>query len=587
MSRLILIIVIVPLMLLSAYPQTEVPEPWLTHFERSGYLETPRYNESIDYFRKLSDASEHAEMFSFGISPQGRELYCIAVSKDGRFEPVGLSDRTKPVILIVNGIHSGEIGGKDASMILLREMIITGDQEHLFDNLDLLIVPIFSVDGHERFGPYNRINQNGPQEMGWRTTAQNLNLNRDWMKADTPEMQAMLRLISEWQPDFLIDTHSTNGADYQYTVTYILETRGNIYDETGKWLQNDFIPHMETYIEDRGYLVFPYVSMRQWYGGIESGLSSGASSPRFSSGYAAVQNRPGIVVETHMSKPYKDRVFSTKAMIESVLEYANRYPTRLLDMNRNADWISIEQYHSNRSYLPVQLRVTDRYRMKRFKGIEAERVVSPIAGGEILRYTGRPIELEVRFYDTIEVVDSVTVPPVYLIPREWDGIVERMKIHGIAIEILAEETTLPVTRYRFTDVRHAASSYEGKQRVDVQYDSYRETVTVPEGTYVVPTDQRTVRVIAHLLEPKSPDSFLRWGFFNTIFERKEYFELYVMEPIAREMLREDPSLQREFDRWLENNPNAREDPFRRLNFFYERSPYYDNQLNVYPVMRVE
>jgi hypothetical protein len=587
MFRSILITVIILLMVPAAYPQTEVPEPWLTHFERSAYLETPRYNESINYFRKLSDASDYAKMFSFGVSPQGRELYCIAVSKDGTFEPVELPGRTKPVILIVNGIHSGEIGGKDASMILLREMVLTGERAHLLDNLDVLIVPIFSVDGHERFGPYNRINQNGPQEMGWRTTAQNLNLNRDWMKADAPEMQAMLRLISEWQPDFLIDTHSTNGADYQYTVTYILETRGNIFDETGEWLRNDFVPYMESYIEDRGYLVFPYVSMRQWYGGIESGLSSGASSPRFSSGYASVQNRPGIVVETHMSKPYKDRVISTKAMIESVLEYAHLHPTRLLDMNRNADWISTERYHSDREYLPVHFRVTDRYRMKQFRGIEAERVVSPIAGTEILRYTGRPMEIEVRFYDEIEVIDSVTVPPVYLVPREWDTIIERMRIHGISVESLAEETTLPVTRYRFTDVRYASSSYEGRQRVDVQYETYRETVTVPEGTYVIPTDQRTVRVIAHLLEPKSPDSFLRWGFFNTIFERKEYFELYVMEPIAREMLHENPALQQEFDQWLEENPEASEDPFRRLHFFYERSPYYDDQLNVYPVMRVE
>jgi hypothetical protein len=351
MTRFLLLSIVMITAMTAVYSQSDIPAHRLTHFEKSDYLETPRYNESMDYFRKLSDESDYATMFSFGVSPQGRDLIYVAVSKDKSFQPVDLANRTKPVILIVNGIHSGEIGGKDASMILLREILITKEQEHFLDNVDLLVVPIFSVDGHERFGPYNRINQNGPKEMGWRTTAQNLNLNRDWMKADAPEMRAMLQLISAWLPDFIIDTHSTNGADYQYTVTYILETHGNIYSETGTWLGDTFIPYMERYIEDKGYLVFPYVTMRQWFAGIESGLTRGVSTPRFSSGYAAVQNRPGIVVETHMLKSYKERVFSTKAMIESILEYANTHPDRLLNLNRTADWVSIEKYHKNREYL--------------------------------------------------------------------------------------------------------------------------------------------------------------------------------------------------------------------------------------------
>lgn len=587
MIRHLFFIVSFSTVILAAHAQDAIPGAWLTHFEASDYLETPRYDESMEYFRQLSDSSGYASMYSFGVSPQGRDLYCVVVSKDETFEPLDLRNRTKPVILILNGIHSGEIGGKDASMLLLREILITKEQEHLIDNIDIIVVPIFSVDGHERFGPYNRINQNGPKEMGWRTTARNLNLNRDWMKADAPEMQAMLKLIAEWTPDFIIDTHSTNGADYQYTITYILETNENLYGETAAWLSDTFIPYMENYIEEEGYLVFPYVTMRQWFGGIESGLTRGVSTPRFSSGYAAVQNRPGITVETHMSKPYKDRVFSTKVMIESILDYAYAHPGLLLDMNRNADWISIEKYHTNRDYLPLRFELTDRYRKKEFKGIESVRKKSEIANTEILTYTGNPIEKEVRFYDDVVVTDSITVPPVYLIPKEWSGVVERMKYHGIKVETLAGETTLPVTRYRFTDVEYASNSFEGRQQVDVKYETFREMITMPEGTYVIPTDQRTVRVIAHLLEPKSADSFLRWGFFNTIFERKEYFELYVMEPIAREMIRKNPFLVTEFEYWLEENPEAKDNPYQRLYFFYQRSPYYDDQLNVYPVMRVE
>ncbi len=587
MIRYFILLVVVSAIVFTFYAQESVPEEWITYFEKSAYLETPRYDESMAYFRQMSDSSEYATMFSFGISPQGRELYCVAVSKETTFEPVDLHKRERPVILIINGIHSGEIGGKDASMIMLREMLITKEQENLLDNVDLLVVPIFSVDGHERFGPYNRINQNGPKEMGWRTTAQNLNLNRDWMKADAPEMQAMLQLINLWNPDFIIDTHSTNGADYQYTITYILETHQNIYNETAAWLSNDFIPYMENYIEDKGYLVFPYVTMRRWFEGVQSGITNNAASPRFSSGYAAVQNRPGLVVETHMSKPYKERAFSTKTMIESVIEYANEHPTKLLDLNRNADWISIEKYHNNGKYLPLDFTLTDEYRKKPFKGIQSEYVYSGLTNSEILTYTGEPVEKEIRFYDNVIATDSVTVPQLYVIPKEWNDIVERMRLHGVKIETLAEETALRVTRYRFTDVSYASNSFEGRQQVEVDYETYRETVTLPEGTYVVPTDQRTIRVIAHLLEPGSPDSFLRWGFFNSIFERKEYFELYVMEPIAQEMIQEAPALKDEFEQWLDENPEVRDNPYQRLHFFYERSPYYDEQWNVYPVLRVE
>ena len=194
--------------------QTKTPENWLTHFEKSNFLETAKYDETMSYFKKLADASLYAKMLSFGVSPQGRKLYCLVVSKDKAFIPVEAKKTGKPIILIENGIHSGEIEGKDASMILLREILITKVKENLIDNTILLVIPIFSVDAHERFGSYHRINQNGPTEMGWRTTAQNLNLNRDWTKADAPEMKAMLNLFSSWRPDFFIDTHTTDGADY-------------------------------------------------------------------------------------------------------------------------------------------------------------------------------------------------------------------------------------------------------------------------------------------------------------------------------------------------------------------------------------
>ncbi|HSP87219.1 MAG TPA: M14 family zinc carboxypeptidase, partial [Ignavibacteriaceae bacterium] len=277
--------------LLTSIVLSQEKKDWETYFEKSNYLETPRYEESMEYFQKLSDYSEYAEMFSFGISPQGRDLNCLIVSKDKSFTVKSAKKSGKPIILLLNGIHSGEIEGKDASMILLREILVTKEKEYMLDDLILLVIPIFSVDGHERFGKYNRINQNGPEEMGWRTTAQNLNLNRDWMKADAPEMQVLLKLFSTWLPDFLIDSHTTDGADYQYTITFGYEFFKNIYAGTGKLLNDEFISFLHKKISDGGFLSYNYVGLKNWTVGLDSGITFSASTPRLSTGYTAVQNR--------------------------------------------------------------------------------------------------------------------------------------------------------------------------------------------------------------------------------------------------------------------------------------------------------
>jgi murein tripeptide amidase MpaA len=304
------------------FPQSS--DQWLTKFESSGFVSTADYAETMQYFQNLADNSDNSELFSFGISPQGRELKCIVVSKDKVFNSKEIKRLNKPIVFIINGIHAGEIEGKDASKILLREILITKEKENLIDNAVLMIVPIFSVDGHERKSKYNRINQDGPEEMGWRTTAQGYNLNREWMKADAPEMQSMLQLVSEWDPDFIIDNHTTNGADYQYTVTYQVERFANIYHKTAEWLKKKFVPHLIKNVEDEGYLIFPYVALRNWREGLDSGISDWASGPRLSTGYFALQNRPSLLVETHMIKPYKERVYSTLAVLETTIDFVNK-----------------------------------------------------------------------------------------------------------------------------------------------------------------------------------------------------------------------------------------------------------------------
>jgi len=565
----------------------QITDEWITYFEKSGFTATPGYDMSMEYFQKLADYSPWAEFKSFGISPQGRELKFLIVSKDKAFSLPESKEIHKPIVLIINGIHSGEIGGKDASMLLLRDILITKEKESLIDSVTLLIVPIFNVDGHERMSRYNRINQNGPEEMGWRTTAQNLNLNRDWMKADAPEMRAMLKLYSEWLPDFIIDTHATDGADYQYTVTYSVEKFSNIYSRTANWLKERFIPLLEKGVQEKGFLVHRYIYLRKWREGLDGGIIDWASSPRFSTGYAALQNRPGLLIETHMMKPYKERVYSTKAMLETVIKIVNTNATDLIDLNLEADIKSAVNLLKQKKYLPVSFEESNQYNLIDLKGYEYYRQPSQISGSDKLVYSDVKKDFKIKFYNDIVPIDSVQLPKAYLIPKEWRNVVDVLKTHGIQVSSLEVDTLIEVTKYHFKTVKFDTASYEGRQRVNFEYDLIREKRNVPSATFFIPTNQRTIRVIANLLEPKSGDSFIRWGFMNSIFEQKEYFENYVMEKIAEEMLNKDAELREDFQNKLNEDEEFRNNPEERLNFFYKRSPYYDKNYQVYPVMRID
>ena len=573
------------LMFSSSFSQDK--NDWQTYFEKSGYLETPRYAETMEYFRKLADYSDVAEMIKFGVSPQGRDLNCLVVSNDKAFKPEDAKATGKPVILIINGIHSGEIEGKDASMILLREILVTKEKEKMLDNVILLVMPIFSVDGHERFGKYNRINQNGPEEMGWRTTAQNLNLNRDWMKADAPEMQAMLKLFSSWLPDFVIDNHTTDGADYQYVITFGIEYFKNSHSETELMLRNKFAPFLYEKMNQTGFLSHGYVWLKDWVKGLDSGITEGPGAPRFSTGYAAIQNRPALLVETHMLKPYKERVFSTKVAMEAVIEFCSDNKVEIIELNRKADRNSIINLLEKKEKLPVGFKVSGKSVKTPFKGVKYYKEKSEISGAEKIVYTEEKENLVLDLFNDVQIVKEVSVPNLYIIPSEWSLIVERMRLHGVKVDTLKEDKIFDVKRYRFSDIKFEEKPFEGRNRVSFTINEYYEKRKIPAGSYIVSTDQRTIKVIVNLLEPEAEDSFIKWGFFNAIFEQKEYFEAYVMEKISQEMIKKDPQLKKEFDEKLSLDEKFRNDPNARLNFFYERSPYYDSQLNVYPVMKVE
>jgi murein tripeptide amidase MpaA len=557
-------------------------DAWLTGYERSGFRETPRYAETMEYCRRLEHASPWIRVSRFGISPEGRELPLVIAAKDGSFDPKSAAKSGKVIVLIQNGIHAGEIDGKDACLMLLREIAITKTKETLLDHAVILIIPIYNVDGHERFGKFNRINQLGPEEMGWRVTAQNLNLNRDYLKADAPETQAWLRLFTEWLPDFFVDCHVTDGADFQHAITYGVETHEMLAQPVRSWMREHYLPVL-AHLSSSGVPFMPYIFFRDDLDPMK-GLQGGTAPPRFSTQYVAIQNRPALLIETHMLKDYRTRVQGTYDLLEATLNVVNEHSASLRAAVRAADETTIRGLERP---FPLQFESVDApNQIVHFMGYKQRNTPSELSGGTWVSYLREPFEADLPRYDSVRVSVAVMPPLAYLVPPEWQEVINRLSLHGLRMERLTRETTLEVEQYRFSHPLWQQAPFEGRHPVTYTTTPFTRTATFRPGTVVVRLNQRAARVAIHALEPQAPDAFAAWGFFDAVFEQKEYAEQYVMEPIAREMLSKDPQLKREFEARLAADSLFAKNPAARLNFFYERSAYWDNHVNLYPVARL-
>ena len=565
-------------------PAVLAADDWSTPAEASGYARTPRYAETMAYFERLDAASDKVTMLAFGTSPQGRAMQAVIVSSEGVATPEAAQATGKPVVFIQAAIHPGENEGKDVLMALVRDLAISGKHAELVDEAVLVLVPIFNVDGHERFGPFNRINQNGPEAMGWRATAQNLNLNRDYAKIDAPEMQAWMRLWHAWNPDLLIDLHNTNGADYQYAMTWAFEAAQNIEAPLIDWQRRAFDGVVKPALAAQGWPVAFYVSLKDGTN-LRAGLVEGASGPRFSVGYAAAVNRPGLLVETHMLKDFRTRAAVNEALLVEILRMLGKEGEALQQANAQADGARFAEG----SAVPLAFGLADATETIDFLGYADSRSESGVSGGTWVRYdTTKPETLRVPVQRIVTVTAEAPAPAAYVVPPQWTSVLDRLRLHGIAMSRLAEAATIDAGRYRFGKVTWAARPFEGRH-VIVELEQTLETgaQTIPAGSWLVPMDQPKARLAALLLEPASPDSFLRWGFFDAIFEEKEYAEPRVMEAMAREMMAKDPALKAEFEAKLATDPAFAADTRQRLRFFYQRTPYFDSEFSRYPVLRLD
>ena len=575
---------------------------WRTPAEVDEYRTTPDYAATRRFLDRLAAAFPgQVRIETFGRTSEGRPIDLVVVSDDGIFDPAAIHAAGRPILLVQNAIHAGEMDGKDACLALLRDLLSGKHGAEPLGKVVWAFIPIYNVDGHERRSPYQRINQNGPALAGWRANGANLNLNRDYLKADAPETRAFLRMFHRWLPDFFVDNHVTDGADFQYDVTFRIDAGPDVHPPTAAWSREVAVPELTRHLEASGHCPFPDTIFLKDDSDPSQGLAYFENPPRFSTGQMILENRPGLLVELHMLKPYRTRVAGNYELLRALLGLLNREAETLIALNRGADRAAEELGGGPGSAGPVPLVVagTGQTTPIRFRGVEFVREPSEVSGGVRIRYGSKPWEATIPMETGVRIETSVTPPVAYLIPTPWTSVIEVLETHGVPLLRLTSPWSGRVERYRCTGMRWPERPFEGRHpilrggAVEREFGRFGrcepvvETVAFPAGSVVVPLQHRLAKVIVHWLEPAAPDSALRWGFFDAIFEQKEDGEAYVLESLAREMTASDPGLLAEFNARLGDDPEFAASPRERLQFFYRRSPWgRANQVGVYPVARL-
>lgn len=552
---------------------------WATDFEKSGGFESPDYAATMAWARRLVAASDDLAMISLGDSPEGRAIEAIIASTEGAFTLEALRASDRPLLFAHAGIHSGEIDGKDAGFMLLRDMTVVGTKRGLIEAANFVFVPIFSVDAHERRSEHSRMNQRGPRVQGWRTTAQNLNLNRDYTKAQGLEMQHMLRALNACEPDLYLDLHVTDGADYQYDITYGFNGTHGWSPAIAAWLGSTYRSTVDAALSGMDHVPGPLIFTVD-RADITKGMYQWTAGPRFSNGYGDARHLPTVLLENHSLKPYRQRVLGTyvflEASLRALIDDADGLQAAIA-RDRAARPASV---HLGYQQSPEPLGTID------FRAIRAKTFESPVSGATEVTYDAESFTVEIPIVGNATPTNIVDRPAAYWIPAAWSHLKWFLDLHGIAYESLDAPTTRDVEMLRLPDASMDAMPFEGRARVTPGETIEAETVSVDyrPGALRVPTDQDLGTLAMLLLEPQSPDGVFQWGFMLEILSRTEYFESYAMEPMARAMIEADPGLMAEFEAALADS-TIEDSPRMRLNWFYEKTPYYDREWKLYPIGR--
>ena len=576
------------LALSAAVPLAQAAPDLTTVSERSGFIKTGRYDEVIRLCTAFQQAyPKQVKCIDFGTTPEGRPMKALIVTNTGALTAQAARAKNLPVTLIQGGIHAGEIDGKDAGFQALREILDNKLAKGALDKQVLLFVPVFNVDGHERFTPNNRPNQRGPVEMGWRTTAQNFNLNRDYVKADAPEMQAMLTLVNAWDPLVYVDLHVTDGAQFEHDVSIQVEpvySGDPAFRKAGLALRSNVIDDISKLGSQPHSFYMSFVDNDD----PASGFADSVSDPRFSTGYFQLRNRMAMLVETHSWKDYPTRVRITHNAVVSVLDQVARHGSEWQQAAKDADARASKIAGSP---VPLSWKTTEKSHMIDFKGYAYTRTPSDVSGILMTHYDEtRPQIWHVPLRDEVLPNLTVNAPGAgYVVPAAFAAsVAAKLNQHGISYTVLrSPAAAASVETFRADKASFTAVPFESHQRLTVQGAWKAEARPVGVGALYVPVNQPKARLVMAILEPQAPDSLLAWGFFNNAFERKEYMEEYVAEDVARAQLAADPALAAQFKTMVETDPAFAKNGRARLEFFAKRHASWDERFNLYPVYRTD
>jgi hypothetical protein len=547
---------------------------------RKVYTTTPTYAEIVSKYETFAKQSTSCKLFAYGTTDVGKPLHVLVVSKSKEFDPTVLKKQNKRILLINNGIHPGEPDGIDASIELVNTLL--KDESKILDDVVICIIPVYNVDGCLNRGKYSRANQNGPEEYGFRGNAQNLDLNRDFIKADSKNAQTFTEIFQTWKPDVFMDNHVSDGTDYQYVMTLISTQRDKLHPVLSKYMTQEMVPQLFSKMKARNFEMSPYVDSKEE--NPESGLVEFIETPRFSSGYAALFNCIGFIPETHMWKPYNDRVWSTYELMFSMIEVMQKDSKKIGQLRLEAD----VQVKKQKEFALNWELDTIRFDTITFKGYEAAHKTSNISGLQRLYYDRtKSFTKKITFYNHYKPSVTVNAPATYIIPQAWSRAIERLKMNGVEMKQLIKDTSITCDVKYITDYESPKNPYEGHyEHYNTKTRTETQTLNFYKGDYMISTNQSCNRYIVETLEPEGDDSFFAWNFFDAILQQKEWFSDYIFEEKAEEILKENPMVKGELEAKKRADKAFAGNHKAQLVFIYRHSPYYEKSHNRYPVVRL-
>ncbi|MEM6267926.1 MAG: M14 family zinc carboxypeptidase [Bacteroidota bacterium] len=555
-----------------------------TPHEKNGANYSATYTEAIAFYEELANGSPLVEVKTYADGTDaGLPLHLVVITNNPVKHPVPLRQADRRFVLILNGIHPGEPCGVDASMALARDLATQPAYKSMLEHLVVCIVPVYNVGGALNRNSTSRANQNGPDGYGFRGNARLLDLNRDFIKADSRNAQTFNRIFTEWRPDVFIDTHTSNGADYQYTMTYIPTQKDKVHPAVAEYMNTVLNPQLEAKLKEN-YPMCPYVQTMGWQTPPDSGISAFLETPRYSTGYAALYNTIGYTTESHMLKPFADRVGGTYTFMLELLKYVNRDRTTIGRMRRDAD-ASVQKQEEFTLRWALDPTVSHPIN---FRGYTATTITSQVTGQDRLTYDqNQPWTREIPYYDTYKPVIKVKKPYAYIVPQAWREAVERLEWNGVALKRLGEDVKVPVEVSYLDKFQPSPRPYEGHYPISgIELRRETQVLQFRAGDYVVFTDQVANRYIVETLEPEAHDSYLHWNFFDEIFQRKEYFSPYIFEETAQKMLETDPALKQKLQEKIQSDSSFVNNDWAQLDFIYRNSPHYEPSHLRYPVVRI-